>query len=76
MIDPREGISKKFLSAKGWLNKQVRSPMESHLPVVLMIEELMVTQKLLPMRNDLFPDQCGIDTHLGCLLLVEAYLFK
>ena len=50
--------------------------MESHLPVVLLIEELMVTQKLLPMRNDLFPNQCGIDTHLGCLLLAEAYLFK
>ena len=50
--------------------------MEPHLPVVLMIEELMVTQKLLPMRNDLFPNQGGIDTHLGCLLLAEAYLFK
>ena len=61
---------------KGWLNQQVRSLMESHLPVVLMIEELMVTQKLLSMRNDLFPNQGGIDTHLGCLLLVEAYLFK
>ena len=50
--------------------------MESHLPVVLMIEELMVTQKLLSMRNDLFPNQGGIDTHLGCLLLAETYLFK
>ena len=50
--------------------------MESHLLVLLMIEELMVTQKLLSMRNDLFPNQGGIDTHLGCLLLAEAYLFK
>lgn len=50
--------------------------MESHLPALLMIEELMVTQKLLSMRNDLFPNQGGIDTHLGRFLLVEAYLFK